>query len=177
MRAYVNQPDASGAQLRFTYQGPTRTQSALASGAIRVQFGLKLRAADPCNLVYVMWRVEPEPKLVVSIKSNPGAHTSTQCGNRGYQNVKPQVSAAVPQLTSGRSHTVRAALQGDTLRAYVDDSLVWQGALGPVAASMKGPAGVRSDNASLEFELDAEHAAPATAAAAPGCRTGPEASE
>jgi hypothetical protein len=177
MRAYANQSATQGAQLRFTYLGPTVTQSALGSGATRVQFGLKLRAADPCNLVYVMWRVEPESKLVVSIKSNPDAHRSSQCGNRGYQNVKPTVSSAVPQLASGQAHTLRAALHGDDLSAYVDNRLVWQGPLGPVAGAMHGAAGVRSDNAHIEFELAVERSDSERADPGPGCRSGPEESE
>ena len=177
MRAYINEADAQDARLDFTYLGPTRTQAALGSGVTRVQFGLKLRAADPCNLIYVMWRVQPESKLVVSIKSNPGAHSSSQCGNRGYQNVTPAVGSAVPQLASGQSHTLYAVLQGDELTAYVDERAVWKGTLGPLAGSMKGPAGVRSDNASLEFELASQRAEVDRADPGPGCRSGPEQSE
>jgi hypothetical protein len=177
MRAYINQGDALGAQLQFTYLGPTRTQSALGSGAIRVQFGLKLRAADPCNLVYVMWRVEPESKLVVSVKSNPQVHTSSQCGNRGYQNIKPATARAAPAVRSGQSHTLRASLRNNELLAYIDNELVWQGGLSPQAAAMNGPAGIRSDNAQLEFELRAEPATPGGTGQIPGCRTGPDQSE
>jgi hypothetical protein len=177
MRAYVNQGEAQGAQLQFRYLGPTRTQSALGSGATRVQFGLKLRAADPCNLVYVMWRIEPESKLVISVKSNPEAHSSAQCGNRGYQNIKPARSTPVPRLAPGQSHTLRAAVHADQLSAYVDDTLVWQGALGPVAGTMKGPAGVRSDNARLAFQLAAQRATPGITDQFPACRSGPDQSE
>jgi hypothetical protein len=175
MRAYVNRGTAQAAQLAFTYLGPTARQSALASGATRVQFGLKLRAADPCNLIYLMWRVEPESTLVVSIKSNPGAHTSSQCGNGGYQNVKPSVAAPVPRLTAGQAHTLRAELHGDELLAYVDARSVWRGRLGPVAATLSGPPGIRSDNARLEFELAVPGRLAGTVPA--GCRSGPEESE
>ena len=48
-----------------------------------------------------MWRIEPESKLVVSVKSNPGQHTSAECGNRGYRNIKPRRSTPVPVLHSG----------------------------------------------------------------------------
>jgi hypothetical protein len=178
MRAYVNEGEAQGAQLRFTYLGPTPTQSALGSGATRIQFGLKLRAGDPCNLVYVMWRVEPQSKLTVSVKSNPGATASAQCGNRGYRNIKPARSTPLPQLSSssGQSHTLRAAIRADQLSAYVDNTLVWQGHLGAIAAALKGPAGVRSDNARLGFELWVEAAASSTGPV-PACPAGPEESE
>jgi hypothetical protein len=56
MRAYVNEWTAQSAEMRFTYFGGTSKESALGSGAIRRQFGLKLHAQDPCNLVYAMWR-------------------------------------------------------------------------------------------------------------------------
>jgi hypothetical protein len=177
MRAYVNEPTADGAQLRFTYSGPTATQAALASGASRIQFGLKLHAADACNLIYVMWRIEPESKLVVSIKSNPGQHTSTQCSNHGYQNIKPRSSVSVPRIAAGDSHTLRALLQGEQLRAWVDNQLVWQGAVGALGGGLTGAAGVRSDNARLEFELATDQAVAALAAGAARCRVGPEESE
>ena len=76
MRAYVNAYTQPVAEVRFTYLGSTGNEAPLASGEMRRQFGLKLRAQDACNLVYAMWRIEPESKLVVSVKSNPGQHTS-----------------------------------------------------------------------------------------------------
>ena len=104
MRAYLNAFTAQLVEARFTYLGPTGNEARLGSGELRRQFGLKLRAQDACNLVYAMWRIEPESKLVVSVKSNPGQQTSSQCGNRGYRNVKPRRSTPVPALRSGDSH-------------------------------------------------------------------------
>jgi hypothetical protein len=176
MRAYANQASADRARLHFTYLGPTARQSALGSGTVRVQFGLKLHAADPCNLVYVMWRVEPQSKLVVSVKSNPGQHTSADCGNRGYENVAPRAASALPRLTAGQSHSLAADLIGDQLRVSVDDAAVWSGHLGPTASAFTGPTGVRSDNARLEFELSADATAPTSSVAAT-CRGGPDPSE
>ena len=92
MRAYVNAYTQPVAEARFTYLGSTGNEAPLASGEMRRQFGLKLRAQDACNLVYAMWRIEPESKLVVSVKNNPGQHTSAQCGNRGYRNIKARRS-------------------------------------------------------------------------------------
>lgn len=57
--------------LRFRYRGPSTIEKPLASGETRRQIGLKLRANNSCNVLYVMWRIEPEEELVVSIKSNP----------------------------------------------------------------------------------------------------------
>ena len=99
MRAYFNAYTQPVAEARFTYLGSTPNESPLASGEMRRQFGLKLRAQDACNLVYAMWRIEPESKLVVSVKTNAGQHSSAQCGNRGYQNIKPRRDTPVPVLT------------------------------------------------------------------------------
>jgi hypothetical protein len=176
LRAYVNQPSSEAAELRFTYLGATTGELRLGSGESRRQFGLKLHAEDACNLVYVMWRVEPQSRLVVSVKRNPGQHASAECGNRGYQNLKPRYSAPIPALASGQSHRLRADLQGDELSAAIDDRIVWQGTLGEAAAGLQGPAGVRSDNAQLVFEL-AVNAAAARTDAAPGCRSGPQESD
>src|ERR1700722_16212188 len=112
MRAYVNAYTQPAAQLRFTYLGSTPNEAPLASGEMRRQLGLKLRAQDACNLVYAMWRIEPESKLVVSVRSNPGQNTSAQCGNRGYQNIKPRRSTPVPTLNPGDTHTLRAEMNG-----------------------------------------------------------------
>jgi hypothetical protein len=165
MRAYVNAYTQPLAEVRFTYLGGTRNEAPLASGEMRRQFGLKLRAQDACNLVYAMWRIEPESKLVVSVKSNPGQRTSAQCGNRGYQNIKPRRSTPVPTLNPGDTHTLRAEMNGAELRVFADKSLVWEGSVG--ADAFDGPVGVRSDNARLQIDLAT---GPPIKQQAPGCR-------
>src|SRR5579864_437215 len=155
MRAYVNAHTAQSIEVRFTYRGPTQKESALGSGEQRRQFGLKLRAHDPCNLVYAMWRIEPESKLVVSVKFNPGQHTSAECGNRGYRNIKPMHSSPVPLLRPGDAHRLRAEMNGAEMRVYADNNLVWEGNVGPEGGRLNGPVGIRSDNAKLELELRA----------------------
>jgi hypothetical protein len=159
MRAYVNAYTQPVAQMRFTYLGSTPNEAPLASGEMRRQFGLKLRAQDACNLVYAMWRIEPESKLVVSVKNNPGEHTSAQCGNRGYQNIKPLHSSSLPSL--------RAEMNGAELRVFADDSPVWEGFVGADALGFEGPVGMRSDNARLEIKLEAGQPAQQSP---PGCR-------
>ncbi len=177
MRAYLNAVTAQQVEAHFTYLGSTGNEARLGSGELRRQFGLKLRAQDACNLVYAMWRVEPESKLVVSIKSNPGQHSSAECGNRGYHNVKPQRSKPVPVLRTGDSHDLHAEINGAEMRVFVDNSLVWEGSLGPEALSFDGPVGMRSDNARLEFELRAPQLPGAQQGRRPGCRTGADAPE
>jgi hypothetical protein len=155
MRAYINAWTSQSVEARFTYLGPTSEQAALGSGEMRRQFGFKLHAQDPCNLIYAMWRIDPESKLVVSVKRNPNAHTSTECGNRGYENVKPSSASAVPRLKSGESHTLRAEMKKEELKIFIDDREVWTGIIGKDAAEFHGPVGIRSDNTRLEFELKA----------------------
>ena len=160
MRAYTALKTDPVAELRFTYLGPTQEVSKLGSGTVRQQLGLKLRAQDACNLVYVMWRISPESKLVASVKRNPGQRTSAECGNQGYRNIKPQRSIGVPTLSAGSSHLLRAELQQDNLRVFVDQTPVWQGPLGDDALSFNGPVGMRTDNVRLDFEFFADASAP-----------------
>jgi len=155
MRAYVRIPTAQSAEIRFRYGGPTKEKSKLGSGQIRSQFGLKLRAQDPCNLLYVMWRVEPESELVVSVKRNPSQHTSAECHNHGYTDIKPRKSSPVPLLRKGETHTLRGEMKNAELRVYADNKEVWEGEVGADAASLEGPVGIRSDNVRLEFDYKA----------------------
>src|SRR6202050_3309990 len=130
MRAYLNATTAQSVEADFTYLGSTGNEARLGSGELRRQFGLKLRAQDACNLVYAMWRIEPESKLVVSVKSNPGQHTSAECDKRAHRNIKPRHSTPVPALRSGDTHALRAEMTGSEMEVFVDDSLVWQGSVG-----------------------------------------------
>jgi hypothetical protein len=155
MRAYVNRWTREGIEARFTYLGPTATQAPLGSGEVRQQFGLKLRAQDACNLLYAMWRFGPPSRVVVSVKSNPGEHTSAECGNRGYRNIKPQEVARVAPPVPGETHSLRAELDGAELGVFVDDAPVWKGAVGSEPPAFNGPVGIRSDNVRLKLDLRA----------------------
>ena len=156
MRAYINRWTSQGIGARFTYLGPTSVQSSLASGAMRSQFGLKLRAQDGCNLVYAVWRFEPESNLVVSVKSNPTEHASADCGNHGYRNIKAEKASPVPVVHPGETHTLSAEMKGADLTVFADDNLVWEGTLGPDVLSLNGPVGMRSDNVRLTLDLQAK---------------------
>jgi hypothetical protein len=177
MRAYLNVPTLPVVEAQFTYLGATHNDARLGSGELRRQFGLKLRAQDACNLIYVIWRIEPESKLVVSVKSNPGQHSSAQCGNRGYHNIKPRWSTPVPVLRSGDAHNLRAEMNGADLRITADNEVVWHGPVGPEALLFDGPVGIRSDNIRLQIEFRAGKPLEAQTVHAPGCRTGSEESE
>jgi hypothetical protein len=177
MRAYLNTPTQQSVDAHFTYMGPTANEVRLGSGELRRQFGLKLRAQDACNLVYVMWRIQPASKVVVSVKSNPLQHSSSQCGNRGYRNIKPRHASEVGDLLPGVPRTLRAEMRDAELRVFVDNSLVWEGSLGSAVQGLEGPVGVRSDNARLVIELRAGEPLGATAQHPPACRANSEDAE
>jgi hypothetical protein len=63
MRAYLNASTPPMVEAHFTFLGGTANEARLGSGELRRQFGLKLRAADSCNLVYAMWRIDPESRF------------------------------------------------------------------------------------------------------------------
>ena len=73
VRAVVPGAQGSSARISFVYRGPTREVLPLRSGELRRQIGLKLRARDTCNLIYVMWHLAPDEGIRVQVKSNPGA--------------------------------------------------------------------------------------------------------
>ena len=170
MRGYVPESRGDAAQLTFTYRGESGDTRALASGDVRRQLGLKLRAQDSCNVVYVMWRLDPRPKLDVSIKSNPGKAAHEQCGADGYTKVRSRSSSSAPPAYEfGATHTLRAEIVGDDIYAWVDGRLAFEGRLPEAARTIRGPAGVRSDNVAFDLvELAVPRATDRGAAAA--CR-------
>jgi hypothetical protein len=171
-RAVVPGHAGDAAAMKVIVHGATEKARALASGQERRQVGLKLRAQDGCNLVYVMWRLDPKPKLEVSVKRNPGQRTAKECGADGYTKVKPQRTKRLPSLIDDREHELRAEIAGSSLVATVDGETVWEGMLPELAGDLRGPAGVRSDNLSLELlslAVEARDAAPGEAA--PKCVT------
>jgi hypothetical protein len=158
VRAIALGSSGDAASLSFVFRGDTALSRELASGESRRQLGLKLRAQDGCNLLYIMWRLDPKPSLSVSLKLNPGMRTHRECGATGYTRLKPARSPSapaslspIPALSPGSSHTLRAEIVHDDLLAWIDDDLVWRGPLPPAARTLSGPAGLRSDN--IRFDL------------------------
>jgi hypothetical protein len=154
MRAVVAGSEPEMAELRFLYKGPTVEMARLADGELRRQVGLKLRAEDSCNVVYAMWRFEPKPGIFVSVKRNPDRHHHAECADAGYENITPLRSTPVPAPKVGEEHVMRALLDGHSLRVVIDGQAVWEGDVGDVS-SIVGPAGIRTDNARLVFQLAA----------------------
>ncbi len=54
------------------------------------------------------------------------------------------------------------------MKVFADNSLVWEGSVGPDALSFDGPVGIRSDNARLEIDLETGQRLKQQAS--PGCR-------
>jgi hypothetical protein len=167
MRGYIEGDRSRSVEIVFRYGGPSRESAPLASGEMRRQIGLKLRAEDACNVVYVMWRLSDAPGVFTSVKVNPGMKTHEECFDHGYVNVRPDAAYPTPRLDDGRWHTLRADLEGDELRVSADGALAWRGRLPAVAFTIDGPAGVRTDNGDFDFELRVPRAARARASCAP----------
>lgn len=148
------------AELHLTWRGPTRQRVPLQSGELRQQVGLKLRAQDGCNCLYVMWRLEPEPRMVVQVKHNPGLHDWEECGNEGYRTVPPDQYAGTPAMVLGEPHVLRVELRDLELRVLADGALTWEGQLPPEVLTFDGPVGLRADNGRFDLELRTTPPAP-----------------
>jgi|ERR1700694_308052 hypothetical protein len=154
MRATLKKTGASqNVTVKFTYLGPTQEVSHLGNGEVRHQFGIKLKAQDICNLVYVMWNFDTR-KIAVSVKLNPGQRTHEECLDRGYiNNIKPQILMPPPAVEVDQPHTLSAELEGQELTVKADGRVAWGGTLVPVVLEFKGPVGIRSDNAQVVFDF------------------------
>ena len=137
------------AEIRFRYLGPSKDDKPLASGELRRQIGLKLRAADSCNVIYVMWHIAPDTRIAVSVKRN-AAHSHAQCGAHGYETMAPQKQSAPQPIRTGEAHSLRAELHGKTLVVIADGKAVWRG-IG-AGEPVVGPPGFRTDNARFVLE-------------------------
>lgn len=159
-RAVAKSVDDSHGAIRFEYLGPAENSSKLASGVVRRQLGVKLRAVDSCNVVYVMWGIEPQPGLIVSMKVNPGKSTHAECGPKGYTLVTPSFEKPIAPIRIGEPRQLAAALDGTTLTVKVDGETAWVGEVDATAAQMAGYTGIRTDNVRMRFEWLTEASAP-----------------
>jgi hypothetical protein len=154
-RGVIRGSDGQTAEIRFRYLGPTADSKPLASGEMRRQIGIKLHAQDTCNLLYVMWHIEPDSKIGVSIKHNPARHTHAECHANGYTTLRPVTSVTMPRILPGETHALRAELRGTELIVLADGRRAWVGTVGGGLAGIDGPVGFRTDNARFEFEYSA----------------------
>lgn len=148
-RAVALGTSGEAAALAFVYRGDSSSQRALASGQVRRQLGLKLRAANGCNLVYVMWRLDTN-QIEASIKMNPGMATHKECGAHGYTKLVGDFHRTLPAPRANEGHSMQAAITGDELLAWVDGKLAWRGRLPAAARNLSGPSGIRSDNIAFD---------------------------
>jgi peptidoglycan/xylan/chitin deacetylase (PgdA/CDA1 family) len=153
IRASLIRSDLNRLEVSFVYRGPTRASAPLASGELRRQIGLKVRAQNTCNVVYVMWYIEPGAGLHVSLKSNPGLTQHSECHDHGYAGIEPDFVAEVAPIKVGEPRRLAVELVAEELRVFVDGALSWKGKLPPAALALEGPFGLRTDNAELELEL------------------------
>jgi hypothetical protein len=161
MRAVVNDGGrhATSARLWQRYLGESTTTVPLGSGAIRRQIGLKLAAADPCNLLYVMWHAYPQREIEVQVKRNPGQTTSAQCGNNGYTTLANYSLGTGDGTSDHSAHVLEVHLRRDTSGAITLAILADGNALRDVtltstqSTGLDGPIGVRSDNGDYLFRL------------------------
>jgi|GEM_PF-610703 len=153
LRAQLRTTSCMRAELSFVYRGATARQTALASGELRRQIGIKLRGRDPCNVIYVMWHLSPIPALQVSVKYNPGQSEHAQCGDRGYHFVQPVWSASTDLVVRERErYTLSVQIEDACLRVWVNHLVSWVGGLPWQAVAIDGPTGIRSDNGEFDVE-------------------------
>jgi len=162
LRASVAGETPAAAELTFRYDGPSRDTVPLSSGELRRQVGLKLRGQDACNVVYVMWHLEPTHGVFVSVKRNRAMQTYEECGAGGYLGVEPLRASATPSVAVGDTHVLRAELTGATLRVAADGAAVWEGSLPLDAFAFDGPVGIRTDNVAVRFDLRVDDASRVT---------------
>ncbi|CUI05473.1 hypothetical protein BN2497_5723 [Janthinobacterium sp. CG23_2] len=160
-RAFIRRQSPQSAQIDFIYRGKSSKDVPLASGEVRRQIGLKLKALDGCNVAYAMWNVDTS-RITVGVKSNPGIHTSV-CGDGGYISLP---SFAANHIGIGEAHSMRADLVGQELKLYMDR------ATAPIKITLPkeinafdGPVGLRTDNG--HFEVDFFGAAASAGPVAP----------
>jgi hypothetical protein len=140
-------------EIEFIYRGPSIKTEPLASGEIRRQIGLKLRAHDTCNVIYIMWHIDPDQGINVAVKSNPGQDKHEQCGDRGYIFIRPSWSNPVAPILIGQNRTLQATIVGSQLQVMTDGIFVWRGELPKEAFSFDGHVGLRTDNGNFDVEM------------------------
>ena len=158
-RAVRTSGEHSKAVLQFRYRGPSEKISLLDSGAFVRQIGLKMRAMNTCNLLYVMWRIKPTEEIYIAIKRNPGQSKYKECLSRGYLQLgrvplKPLGITAATQKAHRLGASVTETDGRYTCAVTIDGRKVWSGKIDAKHISdIKGPVGIRSDNGSFIFKL------------------------
>lgn len=149
----------SKALLRFRYRGPSEKTAPLDSGAVIQQIGLKMRAMNTCNLLYIMWRIKPTEEIYIAIKRNTGKSKYADCGANGYivlrrVPLKPLGITATTQKTCRLGASVTETAGKYRCEVTIDGRQIWSGDIdAKLMADINGPVGFRSDNGSFIFKL------------------------
>jgi hypothetical protein len=162
VRAVVKGSHGDAAYIIFKFHGDSDKLRELASGQPRRQIGLKLKAQNSCNVIYVMWRLDPRPMVEVSVKRNPDMTTHKECGASGYTKVRGEKVLPVPALEKGSQHQLEAEITDQVLEVWIDKELVWRGELPDSVQGLHGPGGLRSDNVAYDLIAFAARGSPAT---------------
>jgi len=158
-RAVRTSGEHSRAVLQFRYRGPSEKTAPLDSGAVIQQIGLKMRAMNTCNLLYIMWRIQPTEEIYIAIKRNPGKSKYADCGANGYivlgrVPLKPLGITAATQKTHRLGVSVTQIEGRYPCEVTIDGRRVWSDDIDAKQISdIKGPVGIRSDNGSFIFKL------------------------
>jgi hypothetical protein len=139
--------DGNSLTIKAQYLGKTQAIEPLASGVIQEQFGIKLREANTCNLVYVMRRFSPASTIAIMYKQNLGMTTHAECGDKGYAIVK---SIPVPEVPIGTIIKLSAKFDNNILTVKQNDTTIWTGIMD---FKQTGHAGFRSDNVKVVFSI------------------------
>jgi hypothetical protein len=149
----------SEALLQFRYRGPSEKTAPLDSGAVIQQIGLKMRAMNTCNLLYIMWRIKPTEEIYIAIKRNPGKLTYEDCHANGYVvldrvPLKPLGITATTQTTHRLGASVTETAGRYAGEVTIDGRRIWsRGIDAKLISHINGPVGIRSDNGSFIFKL------------------------
>jgi hypothetical protein len=154
MRAKIEPFSDTHLAVRFVYQGPTEKHEKLSSGIMREQFGFFIRALNQCNGVYIMLRLGAQTELVVQSKLNPGKSTHAECEANGYKTIRPDVYFPLPHtIKSGDSFVLKTQVNEGLLEVFFDKTLLWKGQIPDKEFPNPGYAGLRSDNAKIDFDI------------------------
>jgi hypothetical protein len=153
VRATLGAESRSGLELSFLSRGVSDVPAPLASGELRRQIGIKLRAQNTCNVVYVMWHIAPSTGIHVSVKSNPGQTEHAECADNGYVQLSPSFTREVAPIVDNQPRKLEARIEGTNLHVSADGSVVWDGPLPAAAFAFDGPVGLRSDNGDFDVGL------------------------
>jgi hypothetical protein len=140
--------------LKFRYFGVTDKRDKSGDGYEHHQIGIQLLAKNSCNLLYVMWRLQPE-ELVIKVKHNPGQTKHSECGNHGYHTIDRM---PYPGFQIDEPHELLASISdidsaNIKLQVWIDQQVALQTQIDrALLHNTPGVPGIRSDNGKYQFQ-------------------------